>query len=70
MSGNTVQKRDKIEEDLLLRFGRCSLDAELFPSWKEFLRLALDEIRFYGAQSVQVMGRLNSPDCPSDAITP
>jgi uncharacterized membrane protein len=31
-----------------------------FPSWEDFLRLAFDEIRFYGATSVQVMRRMNA----------
>jgi uncharacterized membrane protein len=32
----------------------------VFPSWEDFLRLALDEIRFYGAESVQVMRRMKA----------
>jgi uncharacterized membrane protein len=31
-----------------------------FPSWEDFLRLAFDEIRFYGATSVQVMRRMKA----------
>jgi len=31
-----------------------------FPSWEDFLGLAFDEIRFYGATSVQVMRRMNT----------
>ena len=31
-----------------------------FPVWEDFLRLALDEIRFCGASSVQVMRRMNA----------
>ena len=55
-------------EDLLLRLGRRRLEIGVFcdsdnrprvfvafPSWEDFLRLGLDEIRFYGANSVQVM---------------
>jgi uncharacterized membrane protein len=55
-------------EDLLLRLGRRRLEIGVFcdsdnrprvfvafPSWEDFLRLALDEIRFYGANSMQVM---------------
>jgi uncharacterized membrane protein len=29
-----------------------------FPSWEDFLRLAFDEIRFYGSNSIQVMRRM------------
>jgi uncharacterized membrane protein len=67
-----VQALDQVE-DLLLRLGRRSLsigrarDAQgtlrlLFPvpSWEDFLVLALDEIRFYGASSIQVMRRLRA----------
>ena len=65
-----VQALDQIE-DLLLRLGCCSLESGVFrdqndalrlvvpfPSWDDFLRLALDEIRTYGAESVQVMRRM------------
>jgi uncharacterized membrane protein len=65
-----VQALDQIE-DLLLRLGRRHLevghfhDAQgqlrlivPFPTWEDFLRLALDEIRFCGAKSVQVMRRM------------
>ena len=31
-----------------------------FPAWEDFLRLAFDEIRFYGATSVQVMRRMKA----------
>ena len=31
-----------------------------FPSWEDFLLLALDEIRYYGRQSVQVMRRMSA----------
>jgi uncharacterized membrane protein len=67
-----VQAIDQIE-DLLRRLGRHSLedvhakDAEgvirlIYPSpnWEDFLRLSFDEIRQYGAGSVQVMRRLRS----------
>ena len=67
-----VQALDQIE-DLLLRLGRCNLDIDAicdaegelrlvvpFPDWEDFLRLGLDEIRFYGATSVQVMRRMNA----------
>src|SRR5262245_23948873 len=65
-----VQALDQIE-DLLLRLGRCNLDVEdyrddmgalrlviPFPTWDDFLLLALDEIRFCGASSVQVTRRM------------
>jgi uncharacterized membrane protein len=67
-----VQALDQIE-DLLLRLGRCRLDVGSFrdsqgklrlvvpfPEWDDFLLLALDEIRFYGAESVQVMRRMKA----------
>jgi uncharacterized membrane protein len=31
-----------------------------FPRWEDFLCLAFDEIRFYGANSVQVMRRMKA----------
>jgi uncharacterized membrane protein len=67
-----VQALDQIE-DLLLRLGRRRLEIGAFrgpngklrvlvafPSWEDFLRLAFDEIRFYGASSVQVMRRMKA----------
>jgi len=67
-----VQALDQIE-DLLIRLGRRRLeigafhDAQgklllvvAFPSWEDFIRLALDEIRWYGATSVQVMRRMKA----------
>ena len=64
-----VQALDQIE-DLLLRLGRCDLDVgrtydaagrlrfEMpVPSWHDLVVLALDEVRFCGATSVQVMRR-------------
>lgn len=67
-----VQALDQIE-DLLIRLGRRRLevgafrDAQgklrllvTFPSWEDFLRLAFDEIRFYGATSMQVMRRMKA----------
>ncbi len=67
-----VQALDQIE-DLLIRLGHRQLDigkyrddqGELrlvvpFPTWDDFLRLALDEIRYCGASSVQVMRRMNA----------
>jgi uncharacterized membrane protein len=65
-----VQALDQIE-DLLLRLGCRRLEIGghredggatrlliPFPTWDDFLRLALDEIRFCGASSVQVMRRM------------
>jgi uncharacterized membrane protein len=68
-----VQALDQIE-DLLLMLGRCAnLDIGVFrgpegevrlvvpvPVWEDFLCLAFDEIRFYGAASIQVMRRMNA----------
>ena len=67
-----VQTLDHIE-DLLIRLGRrrleigtfCDSDGNprllmRFPTWDDFVRLALDEIRFYGAASIQVMRRMNA----------
>ena len=67
-----VQALDQIE-DLLIRLGRSRLEIGTycdekgamrvvvpFPSWEDFLLLALDEIRSYGANSVQVMRRMNA----------
>jgi uncharacterized membrane protein len=60
-------------EDLLRRLGRRGLDAGYardasgvlhlifpMPTWEDYLALAFDEIRQYGAASVQVMRRLRS----------
>src|SRR5262249_15566961 len=65
-----VQALDQIE-DLLLRLGKCHLDlgnypdeqgalrlVVPFPTWEDFLRLALDETRYCGATSEQVTRRL------------
>ena len=67
-----VQALDQIE-DLLLRLGQRDLEigkyndrnGELrlvmpFPTWDDIVRLAFDEIGFYGATSVQVMRRMNA----------
>jgi uncharacterized membrane protein len=67
-----VQAIDQIE-DLLRRLGRHDLDAGYarddngmlrlvfpMPTWEDYLTLAFDEIRQYGAGSVQVMRRLRS----------
>jgi uncharacterized membrane protein len=67
-----VQALDQVE-DLLMRLGRRNLAAGRFrdaqgkirlvfpvPSWEDFLVLAFDEIRFYGASSIQVMRRMRA----------
>jgi uncharacterized membrane protein len=67
-----VQALDHIQ-DLLLRLGRRRLeiggfrdrhgDLRLvvpFPAWEDFLTLALEEIRHYGASSKQVMRRMGA----------
>jgi len=67
-----VQALDQIE-DLLRRLGRSRLDAGHVrdqagvvrvivptPTWTDYLSLAFDEIRQYGAQSVQVVRRLRA----------
>jgi uncharacterized membrane protein len=67
-----VQALDQIE-DLLMRLGRCDLDVgrrydaagalrfEMpVPSWDDLVVLALDEVRFCGATSVQVMRRIRA----------
>jgi uncharacterized membrane protein len=67
-----VQALDQIE-DLLLRLGQRYLeigafrdrDGRLrlvvpFPAWEDIVRLAFDEILSYGANSVQVMRRMNA----------
>jgi uncharacterized membrane protein len=67
-----VQALDQIE-DLLLRLGERHLeigkyrdsDGRLrlvipFPTWDDLVRLAFNEICFYGATSVQVMRRMNA----------
>jgi uncharacterized membrane protein len=67
-----VQALDQIS-DLLLRLARRRLEIGTFrdragrvrvlmpfPSWDDFLRLAFDEIRSYGATSMQVMRRMKA----------
>jgi uncharacterized membrane protein len=67
-----VQAIDQIE-DLLRRLIRKDLDSAhigdsqgdlrlilLLPSWQDYLALAFDEIRQYGANSIQVFRRLRS----------
>lgn len=67
-----VQALDQIE-DLLIRLGRRRLeigafsdrDGQLrvliaFPAWEDFLRLAFDEVCYYGATSIQVMRRMRA----------
>jgi uncharacterized membrane protein len=77
-----VQALDQIE-DLLIRLGHCRLEigdhrdqqgvlrlSVPFPTWEDFLRLALDEIRHYGASSVQVMRRMNALVDNLDTVLP
>jgi uncharacterized membrane protein len=67
-----VQALDQIE-DLLRRLATCHIDAGYatdedgvlrvnypMPTWHDYLSLAFDEIRQFGATSVQVMRRLRS----------
>jgi len=67
-----VQAIDQIE-DLMRRLGRLHLDAGYvpdangvlrlvfpMPTWEDYLALAFDEIRQFGASSVQVMRRLRA----------
>ena len=67
-----VQALDQVE-DLLIRLGRRRLEIGAFrdaagkirligslPTWEDFLVLAFDEIRFYGATSIQVMRRMKA----------
>lgn len=67
-----VQALDQIE-DLLRRLGQCQLDAGQVtdargvtrlvfpvPTWHDYLSLSFDEIRQYGANSVQVVRRLRA----------
>jgi len=67
-----VQALDQIQ-DLLLRLGRRRLEIGAVcdqedvlrlmitnPTWEDFLILAFDEIRYYGAKSIQVMRRMRA----------
>jgi uncharacterized membrane protein len=67
-----VQAMDLIE-DLLRRLAKCDLETSeavdregivrviyQMPSWADYLALAFDEIRHFGASSIQVMRRLRS----------
>ena len=67
-----VQAIDQIE-DLLVRLAKCDLETSRafdadgtlrvvfqMPGWGDYLALALDEIRQYGRDSIQVMRRLRS----------
>ena len=67
-----VQALDQVE-DLLLRLGRVNLSAGRVrdgrgslrlvfpvPKWEDFLVLAFDEIRYCGANSIQVMRRMRA----------
>ena len=77
-----VQALDQIE-DLLLRLGNRQLEVGgyrdedgtvrlvvPFPSWDDLLRLAFDEISFFGATSVQVMRRMNALVADLSAAVP
>ncbi len=77
-----VQALDQIE-DLLLRLGNRQLEigdyrdedgtvrlVVPFPSWDDLLRLAFDEISFFGATSVQVMRRMNALVADLSAAVP
>jgi uncharacterized membrane protein len=77
-----VQALDQIQ-DLLRRLGRRRLEigairdrngvlrvAISHPSWEDFLRLALDEIRFCGATSIQVNRRIHALISDLIAILP
>jgi len=77
-----VQALDQIE-DLLLRLGRRHLEighyrdsqgalrlVVPFPTWEDFVRLALDEIRFCGATSVQVTRRMMALIKGLEAVLP
>lgn len=83
-----VQAIDQIE-DLLRRLSRCNLDTceacdtdgtprvvLQMPSWDDYLSLAFDEIRQFGASSIQVMRRLRSAladlaeACPPERAPP
>jgi len=67
-----VQALDQIG-DLLYRLGRRRVEISVFhdedghprlvlpsPTWEDFLELAFDEIRAYGADSVQIMRRMSA----------
>jgi len=67
-----VQAIDQVE-DLLRRLGKCDLETSRvvdhdgivrviyqMPGWADYLALAFDEIRQFGATSIQVMRRLRS----------
>jgi len=67
-----VQALDQIG-DLLYRLGRRRLEISVFhdddgnprlvlpsPTWEDFLELAFDEIRAYGAESVQITRRMSA----------
>ena len=78
-----VQAQDQVE-DHLRRLGKCRLDVGRVndvdgvlrltfpaPAWGDFLLLAFDEIRFYGATSVQVMRRMrNAMSSLAKAVPP
>ncbi|TAH51339.1 MAG: DUF2254 domain-containing protein [Chloroflexota bacterium] len=70
-------------DDLLRRLGRSQLDvgyvrdaagsvrvAYPTPSWEDLLSLAIDEIRFYGANSYQIVRRLRALLADLEPIVP
>jgi len=77
-----VQALDQIG-DLLLRLARRRLEIGAFrdgdgavrvtvpfPTWDDFLRLAFDEIRSYGAGSIQVMRRMKALIADLSSLVP
>ena len=72
-SATAVQTLEQIEDLLLLRLGRRRLEIGTVrdspgalrvviphPTWEDSLRLAFDEIRFCGATSIQIIGRMKA----------
>lgn len=70
-------------DDLVRRLGRCQLDVGYVrggddaprvvyptPTWEDLLSLAIDEIRFYGANSYQVMRRLRALLADLEPVVP
>jgi hypothetical protein len=70
--GQTVMALNEIS-DLLGRIEDSSRTLRLVyptPTWEDFPSLALDEIRFYGANSFQVMRRLRAMLADLDSVVP
>jgi uncharacterized membrane protein len=76
-----VQALDQIE-DLLRRLGRCDLQVGYLtdatgamrliipmPTWDDYLALAFDEIRQFGANSLQIMRRLRAALAGLEGVT-